>query len=71
MARPYFYAKTSRGNFAWFPAEDKQDGEEHMCGKLKKAVFGKRDAAQARQHKFQDIVPKIGFDVGKVSPRHF
>lgn len=45
----YLYAEASRNIHVRLPVEDKHGGDEYMCGKLNKAMYDARDAAQNRQ----------------------
>ena len=71
VTRAYFYADVSRDVYVRLPAEDQAPGEEHLCGKLVKAMYGTRDAAQNWQKKCSEVVQELGFRVGRVSPCHF
>lgn len=42
-----------------------------MCGRLRKAMYGTRDAMQTWQGKCSEIVKDIDFTIGKASPCHF
>ena len=68
VTRAYFYADVSRTVYVKLPAEDQAKGEEHMCGRLIKAMYGTRDAAQNWQKKCAEIAREMGFSVGRVSP---
>lgn len=71
VTRAYFYADASREISVKLPAEDQQDGDEQMCGRLKKAMYGTRDVAQNWQRKCAETMKEIGFAIGDVSPCHF
>ena len=43
VRRVYFHAKARREVYVKLPAEDSEEG---MCGRLNKAMYGTRDAAQ-------------------------
>ena len=45
VSRAFFYAAASRVVFVTLPAEDYQPGDERMCGRLRKSLYGTRDAA--------------------------
>ena len=47
------------------PEEDKQPG---MCGRLNKAMYGTRDAAQNWEEEYAEFMMSLGFKGGKVSP---
>ena len=46
ISRAFFHARAKREVFVQIPAEDKQVGEENMCGRLEYSMYGTRDAAQ-------------------------
>lgn len=71
VTRAYFYAEASRNIYVKLPHEDRLEGEENMCGKLRKAMYGTRDAAQNWERKCAEAVKAVGFEIGKVSPCHF
>ena len=45
-----------------------EDNEEGMCGKLNKAMYGTRDAAQNWENAYAEFMESIGFSKGKASP---
>ena len=45
----FLYAKTSRNLFIELPKEDKRSQNRNLVGRLLKALYGTRDAPQARQ----------------------
>jgi len=47
------------------PAEDNEEG---MCGKLVKAMYGTRDAAQNWEMAYTEFLMDIGFVASKVNP---
>ena len=46
VSRAFFHAKACREVFVQLADEDKQPGEERMCGRLNYSMYGTRDAAQ-------------------------
>lgn len=56
VTRAFLYADASREIFMKLPVEDQEDGEEQMCGRLPRAMYGSRDAAQNWQRKCVDTV---------------
>ena len=68
VRRAYFHAKARRDVYVALPAEDNQPG---MCGKLVKAMYGTRDAAQNWEEEYCDTVMGLGFDRGMASPCAF
>ena len=71
VSRAYLYAHALRDVYIRLPTEDTTEGEEHLCGKLDKAMYGTRDAAQAWQREYTSALKELGFQVGKASPCHF
>ena len=45
VRRAYFHAKARREVYVALPAEDREEGK---CGKLLKAMYGTRDAAEKK-----------------------
>ena len=45
-----------------------QDQQEGMCGKLEKAMYGTRDAAQNWEREYESAFINLGFKQGKSSP---
>lgn len=70
MARAYFYVEASREIYVKLPVEDMQPGDEDRCGRLRKATYGTRDAAQNWQRKCSGTVRELGFVTGQASPCH-
>lgn len=70
IAQAYIYAEASRDVYLKLPAENPLEGEEFMCGKLKKAMHVARDAAQNWQRKCSETVRTLGIRVGKVLRCH-
>eukprot|EP00971_Amphidinium_carterae_P243512 4835635-Amphidinium_carterae.1 len=50
------------------PAEDPQAGEEGVCGKLERSLYGTRDAGQNFELLVTDVMSEIRFDNGVWSP---
>ena len=61
VSRAYFYAKARRDVYIKLPAEDSEEG---MCGKLDKAMYGTRDAAQNWEEEYSETLIAIGFSRG-------
>ena len=45
VSRAFFYARAVRPVYVKLPDEDKEEGDEHRCGKLLMSMYGTRDAA--------------------------
>ena len=65
IRKAYFHAKARRDIYVALPQEDLAEG---MCGKLNKAMYGTRDAAQNWEHEYSEFMETIGFMRGKASP---
>ena len=68
VSRAFFHAKACREVFVQLADEDKQKGEERMCGKLNYSMYGTRDAAQNWAKEYSDMLISIGFKQGRASP---
>ena len=60
--------KACREVFVQLANEDKQPGEERMCGRLNYFMYGMRDAAQNWAKEYSDMLVSIGFKQGTASP---
>ena len=65
VRRAYLHAKAIRDVYIKLPDEDHEEG---MCGKLIKALYGTRDAAQCWEREYVKFMTRIGFVCGKSSP---
>ena len=65
VRRAYFHAKARRDVYVALPEEDRVPG---MCGKLEKAMYGARDAAQNWEHEYLDYLEQVGFTSGLATP---
>jgi hypothetical protein len=63
--RAYFHAKIRRLVYIRLPEEDNQEG---MCGRLVKAMYGTRDAAQNWEMEYVEFMESIGFRRGQSTP---
>ena len=68
VRRAYFHAKARRDIYVALPAEDATDG---MCGTLKKAIYGTRDAAQNWEYEYVEQFENMGFKRGMATPCAF
>ena len=64
VRRAYLYAKARRDVYIVLPEEDSCPG---MCGKLDKAMYGTRDAAQNWEHEYTEFLEEAGFTKGIAS----
>ena len=68
VRRAYFHAKARREVYVELPAEDRDEG---MCGRLNKALYGTRDAAQNWEHEYRKFMIEAGFTGGITTPCAF
>ena len=68
VRRAYFHAKARRAVFVRLPEEDRDEG---MCGRLIKAMYGTRDAAQNWEHEYIDFMVNVGFVKSRATPCMF
>ena len=67
VSRAYFYAPVEEQVYTELLDEEKEDGRD-LVGRLRKAMYGTRSAAQAWQREVNETMKEIGFKVCKVSP---
>jgi len=65
VRRAYFHAKARRLVYIRLPEEDNQEG---MCGRLVKAMYGTKDAAQNWEVEYVELMESIGFRRGQSTP---
>ena len=65
VRRAYLHARAIRDVYVRLPDEDYEEG---MCGKLVKAMYGTRDAAQCWEREYVAFMKKAGFSCGRSSP---
>ena len=68
VRRAYFHAKARREIYVELPPEDSAPGK---CGRLLKAMYGTRDAAQNWENACCEELEKLGFVRGKATPCAF
>ncbi len=68
VKRAYFYAPAAREIYVELCEEDREPGDEEMCGILNYSMYGTRDAAQNWQIEFTRTLLQMGFNQGKSSP---
>ena len=71
VRRAYFYAPATRPVYIEIPAEDFEDGDEMMAGRLNLSLYGTRDAALNWSVKYTKVLEELGFVKGKCSPCNF
>jgi hypothetical protein len=68
VRRAFFHADCIRNVYVQLCDEDWEEG---MCGKLNKAMYGTRDAAQNWAEAYMGFMKSIGFEQGTGSPCAF
>eukprot|EP00973_Karenia_brevis_P007173 972762-Karenia_brevis.AAC.1 len=68
VSRAYFYAKSQQPTFVELCDEDKEPGDEGMCGELLVSMYGTRNAALNWQQCVTQAFVNNGFSVGRSSP---
>ena len=68
VSRAYMYALIREPMYARLCSEGRLPGEEGLCGRLNKAMYGTRPAAQNWQHEFTDVLTQAGFVAGRSNP---
>ena len=64
VKRAYFHANAIRDVYVELSPERAQPG---MCGRLNKALYGTRDAAQNWAYSYMEFMKSIGFKTGRSS----
>ena len=64
VKRAYLHSPAVRDVYVDLPDELAEEG---MCGKLLKAMYGTRDAAQCWERKYVKVLEDMGFRVGQSS----
>lgn len=65
IKRAYFYVPAKRNIYIKLPMEDFEEG---MCGKLRKSMYGTRDASLNWAEEYVRFMESVGFTRGKSSP---
>ena len=65
ISRAFFQADAIREVYVELPLEDATPG---MCGKLRKSMYGTRDAAQNWGQTYTQFMCSVGFEKGQSSP---
>ena len=61
MSRAYFYAPAVRPVYVKLPAEDLEEGDKGMCGRLRVSMYGTRDAALNWSVEYGETLKAAGF----------
>ena len=62
--RAYFYAKAKREIYVELPEEGRDPDGPRQCGRLIKAMYGIRDAAQAWRDEYEETLKELKLDQG-------
>ena len=65
ISRAYFYAPSTEPTFVELCEEDKEEGDENMCGELLVSMYGTRPAATNWQKCYTDLLEANGFRKAK------
>ena len=65
VSRAYFYAKAVRPVYVVLPQEDKDAGDEDMCGELVMSMYGTRDGALNWSTEYSDTLLQSGYRQGQ------
>ena len=68
VSRAYFYADATEPTYVKLCEEDMGEGEQGMCGRLNKAMYGTRTAAREWQKEFTKVLRELNVTSGKASP---
>ena len=68
VRRAYFNAAVKREVYIEIPHEDREEGDENRCGRLRASLYGTRDAAANWAEEYTKTMVEMGFDKGKASP---
>ena len=68
VSRAHFYADAARPVYIQLPPEDPRACEKGVCGRLKKSMYGCRDAAALWEAHYTKVLIKAGFTKGQASP---
>ena len=71
ISRAFFHAPAKRRVYFQLPIEDKENGDDEMCGRLNYSMYGTRDAAQNWFDAYSQQLKDIGFTQGLASPCTF
>ena len=70
IKRAYFYAPSQRDIYVRLPPEDPRAGDPNICGRLKKSLYGTRDAGANWQQAYTNFLLSIDLLQGSTNPCH-
>ena len=68
VSRAYFYARAARPVYVKLPEEDREPGDDNMCGRLKVSMYGTRDAALNWATEYGETLKAAGYQQGVSNP---
>ena len=68
VSRAFFHARAKRQVYVRLAEEDKEPGQDHLCGGLNFSMYGTRDAAQNWFDEYSQQLVSIGFVQGAATP---
>ena len=71
IKRAYFYAPARQDIYVKLPPEDPRAMDPNVCGKLRKSLYGTRDAGANWHAAYSEFLCRIGFSQGVANPCHF
>ena len=71
IKKAFFYAPAIRTLYVDLPPEALGPGEENLCGRLRKSLYGTRDAALNWSEEHTRVLLAMGFVKGERSPCTF
>ena len=71
IKRAYFYAPAQKAIYVKLPPEDPQSSNPEVCGKLKKSLYGTRDAGANWHLAYSKFLKRIGMIQCAANPCHF
>ena len=71
IKRAYFYAPAQKPIYVRLPPEDPRAGDPTICGRLRKSLYGTRDAGSNWHAAYSGFLRDIGFQQGSANPCHF
>ena len=71
IKRAYFNAPAQKDVYIRLPPEDPRSGEEGLCGKLAKSLYGTRDAGANWHLAYSSFLCRLGMSQGAANPCHF
>ena len=71
IKRAYFYAPSQQPIYVRLPPEDPRAKDPTVCGRLRKSLYGTRDAGSNWHLAYSKFLRGVNFDQGVANPCHF